>query len=349
MNPERPGIHKQLPLCTILTWCRACSFCLMMAGILLSGRGTAQEVKLTTDFRVGLKLSYYLGRNNSYTESGSHFTFGICAGATFRNDERPFALHLQTGINIYAAGLGTNILNTYYETDGKGGVIERRRKLELDFVNSVMANIEWGGRIREEYRPFFPIQHFNHMTPYINNLYKNATVTYGVNYIFNTSHRNQNNTFIGAATPWASLGMYNDGSTLFYLGDQYDRFWTGGGYIRVNPVYSGKANQAGPRNEWSLEYNFNRFTYDVQDGYRLANLLMIPMVQDASFYNLLYNNSLTTFKVNLPQNVAVGWSMMGETKIDIQDFLHRVFDYSKHITYKKGEGLLMTSYNPILK
>ncbi len=337
-------IHKK----PNIRWCRSWSFYLMAICILPPCRGTAQEAKIVTDLRAGIKLSYYLGRNNSYIESGSHFTFGICAGATFRNDKRPFALHLQTGVNIYAAGLGTNILNTYYDTDRKGGVIEKRRKLELDFVNSAIANLEWGGRIREEYRPFFPIQHFNHMTPYINNLYRNATVTYGVNYIFNTSHRNQNNTFVGLASPWMSLGMYNDGSTIFYLGDQYDRFWTGGGYIRVNPIYSAKST-AGSRNEWSLEYNFNRFTYDVQDGYRLANVLMIPTVQDASFYNLLYNNSLTTFKVNLPHNVALGWSIIGKTGVDIQDFLHRVLDHSKHITYKEGEGLFMTSFNPIIK
>lgn len=349
MNLKRPCKGKRLSEYAESRWYKSWNLCVLVAGILFSGHSLAQEAKLTTDLRAGLKLSYYLGRNNSYTESGSHFTFGICVGATFRNDKRPFALHLQTGVNIYAAGLGTNLLNTYYEPDGKGGVIERRRKMELDFVNSAMANVEWGGRISEEYRSFYPIQHFNHMTPYINNLYKNATVTYGVNYIFNTSNRNQTNTFIGAASPWASFGMYNDGSTIFLLGDQYDRFWTGGGYIRLNPVYSGKATKAGPRNEWSVEYNFNRFTYDVQDGYRLANFLMIPMVQDASIYNLLYNNSLTTFKINLPRNMTVGWSIMGETKRDIQDFLHQICGYPHHVTSKKGEGLFTATYNPVIK
>src|SRR5690606_23429466 len=101
-------------------------------------------------------------------------------------------------------------------------------------------------------------------------------------------------------------------------------------------------------NEMSLEYNFHRFTYDVQDGYRLANLLSLPFVQDASFYNLLYNNSLTTIKANWRYG-GLGMSWLGRSKVDVQDFIHRTLGYPLHLTYKPKELLLHFSYAPMFR
>ena len=56
----------------------------------------------------------------------------------------------------------------------------------------------------------------------------------------------------------------------------------------------------------------------MQDGYRLANILMIPNADDDNFYNLLFNNSLTTLKVNWNEHSA-GISFIGRTNFDTQD------------------------------
>jgi len=293
-----------------------------------------------------IRLQYYIGWNTKGIEASNHFTLGTCFGITFRRDGFPLFAHLQSGANIYANGLGTNIVDNVIDPDVSGKPVYKRRKLEVDFVNTALLNFESGGMVDAQNRMYLPIQHFNHMTPYVNNIHRNFTFTYGINYIFNTSHRNQNIAFLGLSSPWVSLGMYNDGSAPFYLGDQYDRFWTGGGYLRINPLYNASQPTAAI-NEYSLEYNFHRFTYDVQDEYRVSNLLGFPQVQGTSLYDLLYNNSLITVKLNW-RNAGVGMSWLGKSSVDIQDFIHETLGYPIHYTYKQSERLLHISYLPTL-
>jgi hypothetical protein len=318
--------------------------------ILLSGSEiNAQKSKLhKPEIIPALKLAYYFGINNSYKESASHFTFGIAIGTTFRGHKGPFGIHLQSGLNLYTSGLGTNIIDTYYGNDNYGKPIEKRRRLELDFINSALLNIEMLGSIPQKHRFNYTINHFNHQTPSTNFINKNLTLTYGVNYVFNTSNRNQTVGFAGISSPWLSAGMYNDGPKFFLLGDQYDRFWTGGGYLRISPFYGIKKLNK-DLNQTTIEYRYDRFTYDVQDGYRLANLLKLPIVQDASIYNLLYNNSISTFTINIPNQVSVGISVLGKSKIDVQDFIHKKRGDAKHITFMPQRILPTITYSPQIK
>lgn len=337
---------KNSPLKIFLTTKPYLIFVMLFLGNCILQAQEKKEHKI--DLMPSVKLAYYFGLNNSYKESASHFTFGIALGSTFRSNKSPFAIYLQSGLNVYSSGLGTNTINTYYGTDNYGNPIEKRRKLELDFVNSALLNLEMGGQVPEEYRYNHSINHFNHHTPSMNFLHKNLTITYGVNYIFNTSNRNQTVGFAGISSPWISGGMYNDGPKFFLLGDQYDRFWTGGGYLRISPFYSFKKAHEMLK-ETSIEYSFHRFTFDVQDGYRLANLLKLPIVQDASIYNLLYNNSLTSFKLNFANQLSVGASVIGKSSIDIQDLIHKKGGFARHITFMPQSILPSVSYSPIFK
>ena len=320
---------------------------LILGFLLHTPPAAAQDTSLgTIQWTAAIRLQYYIGWNNRGVESTSHFTLGSCLGITFRRDGFPLYAHLQTGVNVYANGLGTNIVGHVLDTDVNGARVSRRRKLELDMVNTALINFESGALVDEHVRGYYPIQHFNHMTPYVHHIQRNFTLTYGINYLFNTSDRNQNIAFLGISSPWISVGMYNDGAPPFYLGDQYDRFWTGGGYIRINPLYRvGQPNDY--LNESSIEYSFHRFTYDVQDEYRLSNLLGLPKVHGTSLYDLLYNNSLVTLKVNW-RAASAGMSWLGKSPMDVQDFIHKTLGYPIHYTYKQSERLLHFSYSPIL-
>ncbi len=315
---------------------------MMMTSLAFAQELTNDEVQ----WAASIKLQYYIGWNSRDIEPTNHFTLGACFGITFRKEDFPAFAYLQSGVNMYANGLGTSIVDNVIATDKDGNRITKRRKLEFDFVNSALLNVESGGLVAIKDQAYFPIQHFNHMTPYVNYVRRNFTMTYGINYIFNTSHRNQNISFLGISSPWISMGMYNDGSPPFYLGDQYDRFWTGGGYLRINPFYKERQPDAN-LNEYTLEYSFHRFTYDVQDHYRVSNLLSFPQVQGLSLEDLLYNNSLINFKVNW-KNVGFGMSWLGKSPLDIQDFIHRTLGYPIHYTYKESERLFHFSYSPVL-
>ncbi|WP_132778543.1 polymorphic toxin type 23 domain-containing protein [Sphingobacterium alimentarium] len=164
----------------------------------------------------------------------NHFTLGISIGTAIRKDDIPASLMLQSAINIYANGLGTNILNEYIYRDKNGESIEKHRKVELDFINSLIGNIEFGDEFQPHNRHLHPIKHFNQMTAYSNYDLKHYSVSYGTNFIINSHNRNQQVGFVGFNTPWLSFGFYNDGTLGKLVGDNYDRFWTGGGHLRIH-------------------------------------------------------------------------------------------------------------------
>lgn len=301
----------------------------------------SQSHKTTLDFNIGLKCSANLSGSPS-----NHFSLGISIGTAIHKDDIPASLMIQSAINIYANGLGTNILNEYIYRDKNGETVEKRRKVEVDFINSLIGNIEFGDEFQSHNRHLYPIKHFNQMTAYSNYALKYYSLSYGTNFIINSHHRNQQVGFVGANTPWLSFGFYNDGTLGNLVGDNYDRFWTGGGHLRLHAFNPN--NTTATLNEFSIEYNFDRFTYDVQDGYRLANILMIPNADDNNFYNLLFNNSLTTLKVNWNEYSA-GISFIGRTNFDIQDKIHDFFGYPRHLTYANKETMLTLGFTPLIK
>ncbi len=301
----------------------------------------AQEQRMSSDFQVSLRAMVHLSGRE-----GNHLTLGLSVGTALRRKNVPVALLLQSAVNVYGKGLGTNILDSYRRPAGDGEYTERRRRLEVDLVQSVIGNLEFGPLLDGAHRYLFPIKHFNQMTAYSNHAYTHYTLSYGTNFLFNSGHRNQQIGFAGVNTPWVSLGFYNDGTMGGLVGDDYDRYWTGGGHIRLH-LYN-PSNPGAAANEFSLEYNFDRFTHDVQDGYRLANILLIPNADDVSFYNLLYNNSLITFKANWRQ-YSLGYSLLGRSNMDIQDFIHRTLGYPRHLTYARPEHMVTFGYLPMIR
>lgn len=288
---------------------------------------------------VPIEQEWYAAANmkvhlNGWDENGtSHFTLGLSAGTAFRKEEIPFALLLQSGVNFYAKGLGTNILDNYITESGK----EERRKFQFDWVTALLGVLEWGPQIRETDRSWMPIVHFNQMTAYSLRPYYHYTLHYGTQFVVNSQNKHQQVATIGFQSPWAALSIYNDGTLGRLVGDDYDRFWTGGGHLRLMAYHL--HNEDTEWNRISLNYHYDRYTYDVQDGYRLSNLLLIPNADNQDFYKLLFNNAMTTFSLNY-ENYNLGISIMGRSGLDIQDLIHKTLGYPKHLTYAPNEILL---------
>lgn len=288
----------------------------------------------------GLRANVFLG-DKQY----NHITLSIAIGTTLRHPDFQYgAIFLQTALNVYANGLGTNIFDTYTPADS---LPTFRRKTELDLVTSLLLVGEAGQFIPERHRYLYPVKHFNQMTAYVNPIQRYWSLYYGTNFVFNSSHRNQQVGCFGINTAWVSLGYANDGAVGIssWTGDHYDRFWTGSGYARINAWGIRGVNDP-TLERLSIEYHYDRFTYDVQDAYRISNQLMLPATLEKDQLKLFYNNAITTFKVNLAP-FSAGLSIIGKSKIDIQDAIHRSMNYPKHFTFARKAHLLTLSYYPL--
>jgi hypothetical protein len=304
----------------------------------------AQENQNTFDLNVALNCRMHL--STAAKNGTNHFTLGISVGTAIRRDKIPAALLLQLGINLYSKGLGSNILDNYRDPDAPAISREYRRKFEMDIVSTALLNLEFGNDIPSGDRMLFPFVFFNQMTAYSLQPIRYYNVFYGTSFIFNTSHRNQQVGSLGFNSPQVSLSYSNDGEIGKFVGDYNDRFWTGSGYLRIKPY---KRNRSNPDiNLLSFEYYYDRFTYDVQSGYKLANILLIPNADDVSFYNLLFNNSTTTFRINYGI-YSLGYSIYGKSKIDIQNLIHKTLGYPLHLTYAQPEHMISFGFTPTIK
>jgi hypothetical protein len=316
--------------------------------VLITHGGKAQEIpgRTVPQWFASLKLMVHL---NGAKQSGtSHFTLGASVGTALRIENfRPPAMLLQTGVNLYGNGLGTNLIDNYDDPGLPPGLRERRRKFTLDWVSSVIANVEWGPQYREEDRFLFPFVIFNQMTAYsVTPLYHN-NIFYGTHFVLNSQHRNQQIGVAGINLPNLALTYYNDGVIGALVSDEYDRLWTGGGHLRFG-LYGWIRDQSTvPWDHISIEYHYDRFTYDVQNGYKLSDILLIPNASNQDLYRLMYNNGMTTFKLNFG-GYAVGTSITGRHNWDIQDLIHKTKGYPIHLGYGHKQRLFTAGWRPVV-
>ncbi|MDX1684978.1 MAG: hypothetical protein R3275_07055 [Saprospiraceae bacterium] len=261
---------------------------------------------------MGIKRYVLTGDHDWNDEGSEHF-----AGELGRH----IFFAYQPSINLYSHGLGDNVL------DGQ-------KRVEIDFVNSLMMNVgqpNHGIAVRQQL--LTPFNSFTAKAVYDD--FTNS-FAFGTNFIINNHNRNQIIGFLNLnIARILRLGYYNDGVPFgrFGIADRYDRWWTGGGFGEIY-LNQGLVNNQAYFTNSVISYQFDRFTGDVQDAYKVSNIFGFRYIPDADRIESYYNNSRNKFAFQfLNDGLEFSAQWMGHISDDIQNFIHRTMKLPYHLTY----------------
>lgn len=245
---------------------------------------------------------------------------------------RHFFLAYQPTINIYGNGLGDNILDGY-------------KRVEVDFINALMINIG---------QPNNGLQISNQLITPFNSFSSNAvyddftnSLALGTCFVFNNHNRNQIIGFFNVnIARVVRIGYYNDGVPFggFGLADRFDRWWTGGGYMEVY-FNQGFGNEDSYLANTLISYQFDRFTGDVQDAFRVAKIFNFRHVPDHDVVEAYYNNSRSKVAIrSLRDGLELSYQWLGDFHGNIQDLIHKTMNIPYHTTYAPSYRVFGVKY-----
>jgi hypothetical protein len=203
--------------------------------------------------------------------------------------------------------------------------------VQLDVVNSAAVGGCWGENLLYDkyFRTFNTGAYYNVLT----NTAWSALA--GTNFVINNHKRNQ---FVGNITissPSVTLTYYNDGAppvSWFSLGDEFDRWWTGGVgiFIHTNKNYN------------LLEITFDQFTGYRPQLYEMSNLLGIdvPVYENESVGKQKvppdYNTSAYAVRYFFSQGLCAEVGVVGSLRtpkdraFGLQDIIHSGRGFALH-------------------
>lgn len=284
---------------------------------------------------VGIKLRYFM----AFKEGKSNFTASLALGISKhfepeKEDYRYFSPTYQVAFNIYANGLGTNMLET-------------QKKTQFDIVNSFSAT--YGHRSSKHY--IYEFKTFNNMTASaFQSNYGVASLSVSTNFIINNHKRNQHVGFAGVSLGPIRVGTYND-KFLPLFSDHYDRWWTGGFFIQSG-VETIKLNEEDniPNffNKNRINFSYERFTGNVQDAFNLVSRLSLNYVPAKNKEANFNNRSQYMFSWRFANKMETSVSILGHIKNEFQDKNHEKSGKSKHVSYSGNFLLIGIHYSPSL-
>lgn len=273
-------------------------FFLLLPTLALGNPASPKSDSLIWGF--GLKLKVDIGNKRT-----AHYSVSVSGGIGKQMwDAMLFSYHLTA--TLYRGGLGNSLLPSNVDDH------------QVDVVNG-FAITGGGGKPYRRIRPFYtwsanPAVSFS-------NPYRNS-FTLASNFLWNNHHRSQQIGFAGLALGMVSVGYYNDGtpfSAQLGLGDGFDRFWTGGGYLHIGHDASDVQAIA----------SFDKFTCDSKTGFDVANLMRLRFVpssaEDASF-----NRGRTMLTLIHRDGIGLNVGLFDNPSMDIQDFIHRLGRMAYH-------------------
>jgi hypothetical protein len=300
--------------------------------VLMSQALNAQifSIPSSMSFNYGLRVSIALGKNRAsfYNASAS-----VSIQNTWAREDLRLAPGSQITLNYYSKGLGTSIV----DHENRGG--------QLDLVTSFFATGGfYDGRRVNSLKYIRPFNQFSATSIYHDMDY---AVTYGTSFIINNHGRNQQIGNLNFNFDQIMIGYYNDGFWPFnrFASDLYDRFWTGGGYFSVGMNLYGIAGERAWYDQQFLEYAYDRFTGNVQNGYKLSKELLLFAVPQKNTKDIFLNRALTTLSLRNNSGSSLGIGVYGQCpKCDIQDFLHRKLGFSRHLSFAAPTLVLLGGY-----
>ncbi|MFT3701399.1 MAG: hypothetical protein QM802_03475 [Agriterribacter sp.] len=213
---------------------------------------------------------------------------------------------------------------------------------QADFINTFSIGALWGKL--QAYNKYMRTMH--------NGDYYNLAVDrqgagiLSTNFILNNHHRNQVVGTLNALFDNVSIYYYNDGTPFNWigLGDNFDRYWTGGGGVTVHTR----------QNYNRVEFSFDQFTGYIPLLYEASGLLgiNIPLYDEHSkkkAYN--FNTSAYHLRVNTDRNFGFNAGVIGslidnnQRHYGIQDAIHMTLKYPLHPNNDRNRFFIGGSYN----
>ncbi len=287
------------------------------------------------DFGIGVKVKYFFG----FTKGSSNYTASLALGITrsisFGKENNGYVQpSYQLAVNLYAKGLGCNILKEYSVT-------------EIDVVNSFTATTGYRPHLNEY---LYDHKAFNGMTA--SSFLQDAgriSATIGTSFVANNHKRHQNVGYAGLNYRLFRVGYYNDATPFRRLADLNDRWWTGGFLFQFGTDRFDAPDKNNPIRNWKVQISYERFTGDVQDAYRLASRIGLPLVPAKNKKELFLNRALTSVNIGHNSGFGASLSFLGHSKyLDVQDWIHNKQGSAKHHSFAKSYWGIGLNFNSVL-
>lgn len=279
----------------------------------------AQEVRFRVEARFGVNLLFHHGIGNGKSQ---HYP-GLRAFASVVVNGH----HRGGWLTAYGGTLA------FYQRTLGNHLNPLVNDIQLDFANSF--TLGWGhqrGPVKY-LRTINNVPAYNLVHDYRYGLFASTV------FLFNNHHRNQSIGAFNGTLGDVSLNYYNDGGTPFDrlgLGDNFDRWWTGGGGLLVH------TNRGFNR----LELGFDQFTGYSPLAYQLSNILGINIPtyvkpSDAAiqkgFTPSGYNSSTYNLRFFPGPNFGFDFGVLGSLVNEsegrhygFQDIIHAIGKYPLH-------------------
>lgn len=287
------------------------------------------------DFQYGvaLELKFEVQR---YT----HFQLSLTGGLGKKlNDLEGVYPSLHSELRLYNGGVGSSL--------SQAGI----RNFELDYILSFLVT---GGikeiKTRHYQQRFNPLNFFmeDSSNPLQNPFYN--SISLGTNFILSTDSFRKLQ-YLGVINLNVERGVfqftyYNDGTPFQWirLGDGFDRYYTGGGFLAHYGDYKNDLNL--------IEFSYHKFTGYQRDGFELANHMQIDFLAYKNPRNFYYNQSRYSLKLgNVTDGYGISFYAYDFQSLDNQDLIHYIIGNTYHPdTYRKpriGLGLhyMYTNFN----
>lgn len=212
---------------------------------------------------------------------------------------------------------------------------------QVDFTNTFSGGIVWG-----RYNSYEKFMRTIHNGDFYNlAIDRQGAAMVSTNFILNSHKRNQVVGSVNLMFDNFSIFYYNDGTPFnrIGLGDNFDRYWTGGGGIMFHTR----------QNYNRVEFSFDQFTGYIPLLYEISGLLgiNIPLYDEYSgkkTYN--FNTSAYHLRINTDKNFSINAGVIGSliykgVHWGIQDAIHMALKYPLHPNNDKNRFFIGGSYN----
>lgn len=301
----------------------------------LLGQGAALKSVEAPDsiiLSAGLRVQVAIGgKGNSY------FSASLAFGASkplFKGPIRMMPAY-QATFNLYSGGPGDNIL-------------ANNKKGRLDFVNSlsITSGLEaQPADIQPASDMLLLVGSFNQQTATVIENPMNSSLTLGTSFIFNGQNRNQQIGFGDInVNRTVHFVYYNDAIPFnwFFLGDAYDRWWSGGGVLEL---FLPKLFKDHYLSRGKIFWGFDRFTGNVQNAYVLSKFMSFRYIPVKDEIENFFNQSSNKWGyTNFDDNYTISFNLLGPTSWDVQNWLHDKLGFPRHITLGSTQRLVVFEY-----
>ncbi|MFZ1496617.1 MAG: hypothetical protein WAS72_06135 [Saprospiraceae bacterium] len=149
----------------------------------------------------------------------------------------------------------------------------------------------------------------------------------------NEKYRAQQIGYIGLTFDDFQMGYYNDGPPFddwFGLGDAFDRYWTGGGFLEYNlgGIYIGSPENFFTIVPKRIGIYFDKFTGYEKDVYEVANVLLLRNVVYKNPKNSSFNRGIIGAKLAWENDVSLNIAYIDRYNLDVQNYIHNLFSFN---------------------